>query len=372
MTNALRPRPDGATARQRDSAHAFANKVCPPSRRPAVPPSIMGALALVAATALASCQSAESAVAPAGPQASRIATLWWITIAVLSVVYLLVLAALGWAAFRRRSAADDPGQRPGIDGRLARVVGVATAITAVILFVFLVLDVSTGRALESLAGRRNPVDITLIGHQWWWEVRYESKDASHQFTTANEIHIPVGRPVNITTGSSDVIHSLWVPELHGKRDLIPGYSTNIWLQADRPGVYRGQCAEFCGLQHAHMGLLVIAEPEARYEQWLQNEADTARAPTSPLAAQGKQVFLQGPCALCHTIRGTDAAASNGPDLTHLASRRTLAAATLANTTGALAAWILDPHGSKPGNNMPGNALSPQDLQALLAYLGGLR
>ncbi len=333
---------------------------------------VVGVLALFALMALSGCYARASAVAPAGPQAGRIATLWWIILTVLSLVYVLVLAALGWAAFRRRSLADDAGQRPGVERRMARTVGVATGITAVILFAFLLLDVSTGRALESLAAHRHPVDITLIGHQWWWEVRYESKDATHQFTTANEIHIPVGRPVNITTGSADVIHSFWVPDLHGKRDLIPGYSTNIWIQADKPGVYRGQCAEFCGLQHAHMGLLVIAEPEAQYERWLQNEADTARAPTSPLAARGKQAFLQGPCALCHTIRGTTAGGTVAPDLTHLAGRRLIAAATLPNTRGNLAGWIVDPQTVKPGNHMPPNGLQPDDLQALLSYLQSLR
>ncbi len=169
-----------------------------------------------------------------------------------------------------------------------------------------------------------------------------------------------------------MIHSFWVPQLHGKRDLIPGYTTNLWIEADRPGLYRGQCAEFCGMQHAHMALWVVAEPEAQYEAWLDQQRDTALAPTSAIALRGQQVFLNTSCALCHAIRGTPAASNAGPDLTHVASRRTLAAGTLPNNIGALAGWILDPHASKPGNNMPGNALLPSDLQALVTYLGGLR
>ncbi len=299
--------------------------------------------------------------------------LFWITLAVLGTIYVLVIAFLLYAGARRRLDANDPGRAPDVDHRLARWVGAATAITAVILLGFLVADVSTGRALELLAGHPNPVHVTVIGHQWWWEIQYRSSsDPTKVVTTANELHIPVGRPVSIAGKSVDVIHSFWVPQLHGKRDLLPGYTTNLWIQADRPGIYRGQCAEFCGLQHAHMALLVIAQPDTAYERWLQQQADTALAPTTPLAQQGRAVFLSGPCALCHAIRGTPAASNNGPDLTHLASRLTLAAGTLPNNVGALSGWILDPHAAKPGNEMPGTALSPDDLHALVAYLGGLR
>ncbi len=332
--------------------------------------------ALVLATpllgALAGCTSSQSALAPAGPQAGRIASLWWITLAVLGTVYLLVIAFLLYAASRRRLEANDPGQAPDVDRRLTRWVGTATVVAALILLGFLVADVSTGRALERLAGHPRPVHVRVIGHQWWWEVRYEGSDPTKVATTANELHIPVGRPVALELNSADVIHSFWVPQLHGKRDLLPGYTTTLWLQADRPGIYRGQCAEFCGLQHAHMAMLVVAEPEPAYEAWLRQQADTALAPTTPQAARGRQVFLSGPCALCHAIRGTTAGSNNGPDLTHLASRRTLAAGTLPNNIGALMGWMIDPHASKPGNNLPGNAVSAQDLLALATYLEGLR
>ncbi len=338
------------------------------ARRPA-----FAALPLGAAVPLllAGCNANESALTPAGPQAGRIATLWWVWLSVLVVVYLLTLGALAWATFRRRRETDDPGQRPGIDGVLGRGLAGFTAVVVIILFAFLVADVLTGRSLHALATRPNPVRITLVGHQWWWEARYD-EGTTRVFTTANELHVPVGRPVEIIGKSEDVIHSFWVAPLHGKRDLIPGHVTTLWLEADRPGVYRGQCAEFCGLQHAHMAIYVIAEPEARYEQWRMQQADTALVPATPLAQQGRQVFLNGSCPLCHTIRGTPAGSNNGPDLTHVASRTTLAAGTLPNGPGALLGWIVNPHALKPGANMPGNALSSQDLQALLAYLGGLR
>jgi cytochrome c oxidase subunit 2 len=190
--------------------------------------------------------------------------------------------------------------------------------------------------------------------------------------TANEIHVPVGRPVAIDLKSRDVIHSFWVPNLHGKMDAIPGRVTNTWLQADSPGVWRGQCAEFCGLQHAHMALTVVAHPAHEFEQWLSAQREPATQPTEEIALRGQQVFLSGPCMMCHTIRGTPALSAFGPDLTHVASRRTLAAGTIPNTRGHLAGWILDPQVIKPGTRMPPTALGSEDLQALLAYLERLR
>ncbi len=353
---------DGGTAGQRDGesrALAAARRSC-------------GGLATAGALlALGACDPAESALTPAGPQAGRIATLWWVWLSVLVAIYVLVLAALAWATFRRRRETDDIGERPEIDRKLGRGLAGVTAVIVLILFAFLIADVLTGRSLHALASRPNPVKITLVGHQWWWEARYD-EGTTYGFTTANELHIPVGRPVEIIGKSEDVIQSFWVAPLHGKRDLIPGHVTTLWLQADRPGVYRGQCAEFCGLQHAHMAIYVIAQPPAQYDQWRAQQADTARAPATPQAQQGRQVFLSTSCSLCHTIRGTSAGSNNGPDLTHVASRMTLAAGTLPNGPGGLLGWIVDPHSVKPGANMPGNALSSQDLQALLAYLGGLR
>jgi cytochrome c oxidase subunit 2 len=237
--------------------------------------------------------------------------------------------------------------------------------------VLLAADVFTSRALARLP-LKDAVNIELIGHQWWWEARYHDEDPSREFTTANELHIPVGRPVVVTLRSNDVIHSLWIPNLQGKKDLIPGRTATLRLRADRAGTYRGQCAEFCGLEHALMALLVEAEPGERYEAWAAQQRRPAAAPADALARRGQEVFLGKSCVMCHTVTGTTANARLGPDLTHLASRRTIASGMFPNNRGHLAGWILDPQSLKPGVNMPANSLPPDDLQALLAYLETLK
>jgi cytochrome c oxidase subunit 2 len=231
--------------------------------------------------------------------------------------------------------------------------------------------VFTSRALARLP-LKGAVNITLIGHQWWWEARYRDEDASREFSTANELHIPVGRPVIVTLLSNDVIHSLWIPNLQGKKDLIPGRTATLRLRADKPGVYRGQCAEFCGLEHALMALQVVAEPNQGYEAWAARQRQPAPDPGSALTQRGQQVFLSTSCVMCHTIGGTTAGGRLGPDLTHLASRATIAAGMFPNNRGHLAGWIADPQALKPGVNMPANSLPPDDLQALLAYLETLK
>jgi len=172
--------------------------------------------------------------------------------------------------------------------------------------------------------------------------------------------------------SRDVIHSFWVPNLHGKRDLIPGQVTRTWIQADAAGVYRGQCAEFCGHQHANMGLTIVAEPMAQFQVWLRRQRRAAAAPVTPEQRQGRDVFLQSPCASCHTVRGTDAGSRFGPDLTHVASRLTIASGTLPNTREHLARWIADPQAIKPGSRMPSHVLSAADVEAVVSYVRSLR
>ena len=169
-----------------------------------------------------------------------------------------------------------------------------------------------------------------------------------------------------------MIHSFWVPNLHGKTDLIPGRQTLTWVKADRPGTYRGQCAEFCGHQHAHMAFTVVAEPPEQFKAWYEAQLKPAAQPSTPAQARGQQVFLSSPCIMCHRVQGTDAGGRVGPDLTHVASRSHLAAGTLANTRGHLAGWVLDPQKIKPGTRMPPNNLEPADLQALLDYLQSLK
>lgn len=313
----------------------------------------------------------QSVLSPAGIQASSIHTLWSVMLWTCAVVFIAVLGVLLFALVRgiRNRSEADPSFPP--EKTVSRVVGVAVGLTVTILLLLLVASVLTGRRLASLHAS-SAVTIAITGHQWWWEIQYEDSIPNRRVMTANELHIPTNRPVVLKVTSRDVIHSFWVPNLQGKRDLIPGYTTALWLQADRPGVFRGQCAEFCGLQHAHMALDVIAESDQEFERWLDAMRQPGRDPREAAARRGRDVFMAARCAGCHTVRGTDAAGQIAPDLTHIATRSTLGAGTLPNTPENLADWIRDPQRVKPGNQMPSNPLTDDDLQALVAYLGALR
>jgi cytochrome c oxidase subunit 2 len=317
----------------------------------------------------------QSVLDPVGPLAASTARLWWFSLSVATVVYLLTITALCWAlarARRREQSITEPPLDPvAAESRMTRGVGIAIGATVVILLVFLGYDLSVGRTLSPIP-KAHPLTIELTGHQWWWEATYADTSVHDRFTTANEIHVPVGQPVLFLLSSNDVIHSLWVPNLAGKKDLIPGYTQSFWFRADSAGTYRGQCAEFCGHQHAKMAMFIIAEPLAEYQRWVLAQRDTAHTPLDSVAAHGREVFLTGTCAMCHAIGGTTAGSHAGPDLTHLASRRTIAAGSLPNTRGNLAGWIIDPQGIKPGAKMPPNLLRPNDLDALLTYLQSLK
>jgi cytochrome c oxidase subunit II len=317
--------------------------------------------------------NAGSVLHPFGPQSARIADLWWAMLIVAAIVCVAVYVALAWASLRHRPVDEvrTPVTTPMNDRRIARVVAGCTALTAVVLVAFLAADFRTGRAMTTKPAEQ-PLVIELIGHQWWWEVNYEDSVQSRRVSTANEIHIPVGRPIVLRMTSRDVIHSFWVPNLAGKRDLVPGHGSSIWFRADRAGVYGGQCAEFCGHQHAKMSLLVFADPEATFASWYNDQLKSPPPPTDSLKLRGQYVFATTSCALCHSISGTPAGGRNGPNLTHLASRTTIAAGTLPNTRGNLAGWIVDPQGIKPGVKMPSNQIPSKDLQALLAYLESLK
>jgi cytochrome c oxidase subunit 2 len=326
-------------------------------------PRALRLAALAASAALAACAGRQSVLDPAGPQADRLFGLGnflWITA---GAVVVLVVAALALA----------PDVSEAGEARARRIVTGAVGVTLAVLLVFLVASFLTGRAYAVTPPGGRPLQIGIVGHQWWWEVTYADSVQSRSLSTANEIHVPVGRTVILKMTAHDVIHSFWVPSLAGKKDLVPGYSTTTWFRADRPGVYRGQCAEFCGYQHTNMGLLVIAESPADFARWYDAQLADAMPPADTVARTGKNVFM-GPhgCVLCHTVRGTDAGGRVGPDLTHLASRRTLAAATVPNNRGWLGGWVMDPQGIKPGARMPPNDMSPAELQALLAYLQTLR
>jgi|SRR4051812_17885102 len=303
-------------------------------------------------------------LASAGPQALHIEVLWWLMLAVCTAVFIAVFTAVLWALIRapRAGPATPPDLARARDRGAQIAVVTALAVSAVLLVALSLASFFTDRALAGLGPPQLSVEVT--GHQWWWEIRYQDG-----FTTANELHIPVGKPVRVKLAAPDVIHSFWVPTLSGKKDLIPGREATLTLRADKPGIYRGQCAEFCGLQHAKMAFLVIAEPPERYEAWAAAEKRPAREPAD---RRGRDVFMERGCAGCHAIQGSAAAARKAPDLTHLASRQTLGAASVPNTVGHLAGWILDPQTIKPGASMPATAMKPEELHALLAYLGALK
>jgi cytochrome c oxidase subunit 2 len=309
----------------------------------------------------------QSALHSAGIQAARIESLWWLMFWVCTVVFIAVMLGLTMALVRGRSgrAVDTP------DGTLVRNVAACVAVSTIALIGLLFASVVTGRAIGSLSSP-DALAIQITGYQWWWSVEYLNQDPSLRATTANELHLPVGRPIAITLKASDVIHSFWVPNLHGKTDLVPGRDNTTWLRVDTPGIFRGQCAEFCGVQHAHMALTVVAEPSGQFEQWLAAQRQPAPPPTTPEQSRGLAVVERGPCALCHSIQGTSAGARTAPDLTHFATRSTIAAGTAPNTRGYLGGWIADPQHLKPGNRMPATALSSEDLQAVIAYLETLR
>ena len=320
------------------------------------------------AMAAAGCSGNQSGLNPHGPIARSIATHTWWMLAVCAVVYVLVIVALFIALLRRRRESDGS---PETTARLTRNVSIAVGLTVVILIVIAASSVVAGRGLYSPSGA-GAVTVDVVGHQWWWDFQYHDVTPSDVFTSPNELHIPVGVPVVIKAMSTDVIHSFWVPNLMGKRDLIPGVVTNTWIQADEPGVYRGQCAEFCGHQHAHMALNVVAEPMQTFQAWLRHQRASAAEPSTDEERRGRDVFMHSTCVTCHAIRGTEAGSHVGPELTHVASRLTLAAGTLPNARGHLAGWISNSQSIKPGNRMPPNAFRPDDFQALLAYVRSLR
>lgn len=306
-----------------------------------------------------------STLDPQGPGAAQIASLWWWLFGLGGTVYLVVAGLFLWALLRRRRANLTEQERPRRDTRF--IVWGGIILPALILLVVFALTVSTLRLLSAPTPSQELV-IRVIGRQWWWEIHYPAQG----IITANELHLPVGQPVRIELAARDVIHSFWAPQLHGKLDMIPGQVNHFWLQADQAGEHWGLCAEFCGLQHAKMAFLVVARPPAEFAQWLEQQQQPARQPATPSAQRGQQIFVAANCAYCHRVRGWQEDGDLGPDLTHLASRRTLAAGTLPNNHTSLANWILNPQQSKPGNLMPATSLPAAELQDLLAYLSALQ
>jgi cytochrome c oxidase subunit 2 len=323
-------------------------------------------LLAVLGLAVGGCDGVQSALAPHGPEAHRIALLTWIlvigsAVILVAVMVLTVLAMSGNAAWRRRLGSETIVIGGGI-------VFPAVTLSALLLYGLLLMRAETLPA--STAG--DPLRIAVVGERYWWRVIYRDA-AGNRFESANELRIPLKRPVEIELTSADVIHSFWVPRLAGKLDMIPGRRNVLRLAADVAGVSRGQCAEYCGGAHALMAFYVVAMTEDEHRLWLARESAPAGPPAGALAQQGMLVFLSYGCGACHTIRGTDAAGTIGPDLTHVGSRLSLAAATLPNHEAALAGWIADGQRIKPENLMPPFRVLPsEDLVALAHYLKSLK
>ncbi len=294
--------------------------------------------------------------------------LWWWMLGAAAIVFLGAIAMLAIAWFRR----DTPGlpfvgERENLTEGMVLLFGIGIPVV-VLVALFSVANVYLIRQTSPPAPASTAETIDVIGHQWWWEVRYPGTNA----VTANEIHIPVDTRVNLVATTADVIHSFWVPALNRKIDMVPGRQNRILLYASDPGVYRGQCSQFCGLQHANMSMYVLAQPPAAYRAWLERMAAPARSPTSSTAQTGERVFMGAQCGSCHMIRGTPAQATVGPDLSHLASRTSLAALTIPNTPTQLAAWLRNPQAIKPGDRMPDLGLSSGQVSSLVAYLDSLK
>jgi cytochrome c oxidase subunit II len=330
-------------------------------------------LVLLALPLLAGCDTIQSATGSDGAGSALFTSLFWGFVVVLAIIYAVVFAFLAASVLRRRGRRQDglPDEGESRDGMLVKVLAGWTAAIALILAGLTIASWIADRRLERTAGSPE-LDIEIVANQWWWDVRYRDHDPSRTIRTANELHLPAGVPVRITLRSNDVIHSFWIPNLAGKQDLIPGRLSDLVLRPTREGVYRGQCAEFCGLQHAHMALDVTVESPSEFAAWQRQQRRTAPPPRTPLQLAGFNYLTTRECASCHSIAGTPASGQIAPDLTHVASRRSIGAGTFPMSRGHLYAWIADPQTAKPGNNMPYIGLEPNELHAIVAYLETLR
>ncbi|MGK5078401.1 cytochrome c oxidase subunit II [Janthinobacterium sp. HLX7-2] len=306
----------------------------------------------------------QSALHPAGPDAFIIHDLAWLLIIGASVILLGMVLLLVLALRRKKSGAP---VRP-----LRWLIGGGVVLPLVVLSALLAW--STLRSADlTRPSSQHAIKIAVTAKMWWWEVRYTDPATGRDIVLANEIRLPAGQSVYLGLTSTDVIHSFWVPKLAGKVDMLPGRLHGLTVRADQPGIYRGQCAEYCGEQHARMALHVVAQPPEQFHAWLASQARPAATPTSALAVRGRDAFVAQRCTACHAVRGLAGDATLGPDLTHIGSRLYLGAGTLRNSPGAMAGWIADPHASKPGVRMPAAGdLDGPTLAAISAYLEQLQ
>ena len=328
-------------------------------------------VAVTTTCVLTSCTGWQSSLNAQAAQSAEIKRILLIFFAISTVIWIGVMLVLLFGLIRRKASREQPLElHEAFERRAGSVIliaGIATTITVLVLSV-----VSYGAQRTVFANDPGAVTVKVTGHQWWWEVQYQADSPHLSFATANEIRVPVGQPVTIELESADVIHSFWVPSLTGKMDLVTGQQNTVQFTATNPGVYRGQCAEFCGVQHAHMAFTVTALAPDDYRRWRDHQNQSAPSPSDPLSIRGEQLFRGRGCGLCHTVRGTLAGGQLGPDLTHVASRETIAAGTLPRNTGNLAAWIADPQHIKPGNLMPKMSLPSDELIAIVHYLEQLQ
>jgi len=300
---------------------------------------------------------------PGSPEARTIANVWWLMFGLAAAVYAIVAGFIVVAATRgRRHGAAREGKAS--DERFIWLGGIVAPVA--ILGLLAVVTVDSTNDIRRPA--RGPLRVEVLGQRWWWAVRYPAQG----ITSANEIRIPVGRPVEVRVTSDNVLHSFWVPQLGGKVDLIPGQTNTTTFTARTAGTYRGECAEYCGLQHANMNFVVIAEAPAAFERWVVQHRNPPAGPRSELEARGEATFVRSSCAGCHTIRGTDAHGILGPDLTDFGGRSSIGAKTVPNDRGRLEGWIADPQSIKPGVLMPPSSLAPDELTAIVAYLESLK
>jgi cytochrome c oxidase subunit 2 len=313
---------------------------------------------------------------PAGSQARHIEHTLLLIFFITSIVYVIVIAVLAFGVLKNHARGGFVPhtlvEDPEVDRKAWYVISGAIGLTVILLFVMLASSFITSHRTAVLSNSQS-IKVNVYGHQWWWEIEYPLNEQPYRMVrTANEIHIPVGSTITIHATSRDVIHSFWAPNIHGKKDLLPGYENDLTLEVDEPGTWRGQCAEFCGLQHAHMAFDIVAQSREDFDRWYVQQLTSAPEPSTPETLHGREVFLSHPCMMCHTVRGTSAHSTVGPDLTHIAGRSMIAAGTLKNTRGNLAGWILNAQSIKPGCRMPSNPMASNDLNDLLAYLETLR
>jgi cytochrome c oxidase subunit 2 len=309
-----------------------------------------------------------------GPAASRIAGLGWQALIAFSAATLITWGLILWVALRRRGTLAEHEPIDVNQGQSWILIGGFAIPFAVLVFLFAsMLGTLSAFPMEEHTHSQTP-DIIVYGRQWWFGADYRFAGRPDlNVSTATELHIPTGRPISIQLQSQDVIHSFWVPKLHGKVDLVPGQQNYIRIEADKPGTFQGECAEYCGRQHAHMRLLVVAQSPQDYERWLSQQRAPSADPTGEEQAHGRTVFLSAACATCHTIRGTGANGLIGPDLTHIGSRKTIAGGMLTNNTAHLEAWVTNAQSLKPGAQMPNvSQFTGSDLRALVSYLQSLQ